>query len=75
MSPPRVVVMPGASLLTLTPVPGGLRVECPGCHAVQMFADDAAGTIGFVHADTGCPVHRQIAAALREYERTEVRRG
>lgn len=74
MSQPRVIVMPGASLLELTPVAGGVHIHCPGCHTVQVFADDAAGTTGFVHGD-GCPVHRQIADALRIYERDTVRRG
>jgi uncharacterized protein (DUF983 family) len=74
MSPPRLVVMPGASLLELTPVASGLRVRCPGCGQVRVFADDTTGPACFVHGD-GCSVHRQIVDALRHYERTTVRRG
>jgi len=73
---PRLVLLPGASLMEMTPVAGGLNVRCPGCGAEQLFADGAVGTTSaaFVHADR-CPVHRRIEQAIKRYERATVRRG
>lgn len=71
---PRMIVLPGASLLECWPVADGLKVRCPSCHAVRVFADAEDGPVGFVHAD-GCDVHRRILEAQRTYERTTVRRG
>ena len=74
MKKSRVVLMPGASLMEMTPVTGGLQVRCPACGQVQVFADDGEGLTSFVHGD-GCSVHRQIVDALRQYERLTVRHG
>lgn len=75
MSAPRVLVMPGASLMQIMPVAGGLRVHCPGCNAEQVFAAATAETTAaFVHAD-GCPVHRRIEDALSRYAHSPVQRG
>lgn len=71
----KAIFMPGASLMKVTPVDGGLEIRCPGCRAVQIIADGTVGDVGFRHADNGCPVLRRIEAAMREYERTTVRRG
>lgn len=77
MNTPVFVVFPGASLMDVTPVAGGLRVECPGCGAMQVFTPPRNGEHqhwAFTHEDE-CPVHARIEAAIARYERRVVRRG
>jgi hypothetical protein len=61
------IVMPGISLLEWTPVAGGVRVRCPGCCAEQTVAAGAEVPV-FEHGDRGCPVFRQIEAALVAFD-------
>lgn len=67
MPPPLLV--PGASLLEVTPVAGGLRVRCPGC-CTEYLVPPGSEMPTFVHADNGCPVLRTIADALARFEHT-----
>ncbi len=62
MSDPIVVVMPGASLMDITPKPWGVEVRCPGCGNVQYF-NVTSGSVAFIHEDD-CEVHAQIRSAL-----------
>jgi hypothetical protein len=70
----KFVSIPGASLLELEPVEGGLRVRCPGCGCVQVLGEQAEGVVEFIHEDE-CPVHARIAAEIAKYERAVVNRG
>ncbi len=66
LTSPAALVLPGASLMELTPVAGGVRVYCSGCCAecIVPFGSDPAV---FVHADTCCPIHRVIERAFEEF--------
>jgi hypothetical protein len=66
-----IMTFPGASLMEISAVEGGVRVRCPGCEQVTVYR----GTFSdFGHAD-GCPVHTRIAEALRLYDQQVVRCG
>lgn len=54
-----VLVMPGASLMDITPTAGGVEVRCPGCGNVQVFT--ASGPARFLH-EADCEVHRSITS-------------
>jgi hypothetical protein len=73
---PIVVVFPGASLMAIRPVPGGIEVRCPGCDGVQRFPAHAGrvGEAAFLHEDH-CPVQARIRAAIDQYEQQHVRHG
>lgn len=62
-----VVFFPGASLMEIATVDGGLHVRCPGCGNEQIYRGERAAD--FEH-DDGCPVHAQIQQALRRTGRT-----
>ena len=70
MTTPVLVVFPGASLMDIRPVAGGVEVHCPGCDTTQLFRGDEPGTMrqdAFEHAGD-CPVHMYIMyieAAIR----------
>ena len=75
MRPPTIVLIPGATLLDITPTSYGVTVRCPGCEHVQHFTT-STGTrhATFLHEDD-CPVHARILHAIATYERDTVRRG
>lgn len=77
MSAPVLLVFPGASLMDIEPVAGGVRVRCPGCDAEQVFATPGSGQqrcATFEH-EADCPVHARIRAAVEQDQRAVVRRG
>lgn len=66
MTNPFLLVMPGASLMRITEVTNGLRVECPGCGAVTVYRP-RAGRVQhrpFIHALDDCPTLAAIDRAL-----------
>ena len=72
-----IMVMPGASLMEITTVPGGLNVRCPGCGESLYVRDERArcgGTMSLAHEDD-CPVYARINDAIERYERNLVRYG
>ena len=68
----QIIILPGASLMEITPLNDGVRVRCPGCGNVEEF--HGKGERAFAHEDR-CPVHARIEKAIRRYERDEVKRG
>ena len=74
MTAPVVVLFPGASLMDISEVHGGLAVRCPGCDATEMWRIKAGSVRDevFRHEDA-CPVHARIEAAIQSYERETVR--
>ena len=75
MTTPIHVFFPGASLMDIRRVAGGVEVHCPGCDTTQLFQGlDEPGTMrqdAFGHAGD-CPVHMYIMyieAAIQQYER------
>jgi predicted RNA-binding Zn-ribbon protein involved in translation (DUF1610 family) len=77
VSGPVVFVLPGASLMRLSLLDGGLvRVACPGCGAVQTYRPRAgrADHRPFIHAFSNCPTLAQIdraALTVQEPERIQ----
>ena len=72
-----IVMMPGASLMEITAVPGGLNVRCPGCGESLHVRDEQArsgGNLNLAHEDD-CPVYRKIQDAIERYEHNVVRHG
>lgn len=59
----RLFAMPGVTLMDVSTAGDGVHVWCPGCCAEHVFPRDSEAVV-FVHADNGCPVHREIEAAL-----------
>ncbi|MGH9311738.1 MAG: hypothetical protein ACRD1S_00940 [Vicinamibacterales bacterium] len=47
----------------------GLVVRCPGCCAEQIIPRGTAEAV-FEHSDEGCPVYREIQAALEAFRET-----
>jgi predicted RNA-binding Zn-ribbon protein involved in translation (DUF1610 family) len=68
----KLLILPGASLMELTPLDGGVRVRCPGCGNEQEYR--GKGHREFTHRDL-CPIHARIEQAIHVYERDEVKRG
>jgi uncharacterized protein (DUF983 family) len=68
----KVILLPGASLMVITPINDGVRVRCPGCGCEQDYR--GTGHRAFRHAD-GCPTYARIERASEQYARDEVRRG
>jgi hypothetical protein len=66
----RILLFPGASLMQLTPVAGGLRVRCPGCGHTEIVRDNQRA-VDFRHRDGRCPVLRRLEAAERRLPRQE----
>lgn len=58
----RVCIIPGASLMRITPTADGLRMTCPGCRVSQDYR--GAGHHAFPHGDD-CPIHARIVRALQ----------
>jgi hypothetical protein len=69
-----LLVFPGASLMRITASDEGLLITCPGCGEQVTLQPESRPPIAFAH-DVGCPVHAQIASALRRHDRDVVRRG
>ena len=67
-----LVILPGASLMEITPLGDGVRVRCPDCGNEQEYRGN--GHRAFTHEDR-CPVHARIQRAIHIYERDEVKRG
>ena len=77
MTDPVAVLFPGASLMEITDVAGGLQVRCPGCGVTERYRVKVATGVrreDFTHEDK-CPVHARIEATIRCYERETVRHG
>jgi predicted RNA-binding Zn-ribbon protein involved in translation (DUF1610 family) len=68
----KVLFLPGASLMEITPLADGVRVRCPGCGHEQEYR--GKGHREFRH-DDHCSVYARIEQALHIYERDEVKRG
>ena len=71
MTTPVFVFFPGASLMDIRRVAGGVEVHCPVCDTTQLFQGDEPGTMrqdAFGHAGD-CPLHAYIEAAIQQYER------
>ena len=68
----KVLIIPGASLMDITPLDNGVRVRCPGCGSEQEFR--GKGHRKFTH-ERRCPVYAQIERAVDVYERDVVKRG
>jgi predicted RNA-binding Zn-ribbon protein involved in translation (DUF1610 family) len=66
------LILPGASLMEITPLADGVRVRCPGCGNEEEYRD--TGHREFRHEDR-CAVYARIEQALRIYEQDEVKRG
>ena len=61
-----MVMMPGASLMEITTVPGGLNVRCPGCGESLVICDsevEKGGNMSLAHEDD-CPVYARINDAI-----------
>ena len=72
-----IMLMPGASLMELTTVPGGLNVRCPGCGESLYVSDEQArsgGNLSLAHEDD-CSVYARINDAIERYDRNVVRYG
>ena len=67
MTAPVLVVFPGASLMDIREVPGGLEVRCPGCGATQHYQVGPGQHETFVHED-GCYVHARIQKTILRYQ-------
>lgn len=67
-----MLVLPGASLMEITPLADGVRVRCPGCGNEEEYR--GTGDRRFMH-EADCSVHQQIARAMRLYVRDVVRHG
>lgn len=67
-APLTIVILPGASLLDIRPLPNGMAlVRCPGCGATAVFTARSVGAVShvtFVHEDDECPILARIEAAL-----------
>lgn len=66
MSRPVLLVLPGASLMRIGLLDGDrVRVECPGCGAVETFRARRGAAIHqpFRHAFDDCPTLQQIDRA------------
>jgi hypothetical protein len=77
-TPPRpslaIFEMPGATLMQITRIDGGVRVGCPGCGATQEFQivlDGGHRSATFAHERESCPVLQRIEEALRRYAQIE----
>ena len=68
----KLLIIPGASLMQITPIADGVRVRCPGCGIERELR--GKGHREFAHKDR-CPVYEKIERAVHVYERDEVKRG
>lgn len=68
----KTIILPGASLMEITPLDDGVRVRCPGCGHEQQYR--GKGHREFQHGKR-CPVYARIEQAMNVYERDEVNRG
>jgi hypothetical protein len=65
---PPAFRLPGITLLQVTDaIDGAVRVRCPGCCAEYVFPRHTDAST-FAHNDRGCPVFREIAAALEAFQ-------
>jgi predicted RNA-binding Zn-ribbon protein involved in translation (DUF1610 family) len=68
----RTIILPGASLMEITPLDDGVRVRCPGCGNEQEYR--GKGLRSFQHGKR-CPVYARIEEAIGIYERDMVKQG
>lgn len=71
-----VLMIPGAALLDIQPVTGGVRVRCPGCEALHTYAVRAGErrSTAFQH-EAGCPLYARMEDAIADSQAGGCRRG